>query len=50
MECLDNTEIAIHDAGNRIVSFMQYQGGSTNMLTIGRGMYSGTTPLTIVSN
>ena len=30
MECLDNTEIMIHDAGTRLASFMRYVGGGTN--------------------
>ena len=36
MECLDNTEIAMHDAGNRVASFMQYLGNSTNTIIMGR--------------
>jgi hypothetical protein len=43
MECLDNTEIAVHDSGTRVASFMYYQGGSTNKFTIGRNMGWGTT-------
>ena len=35
MECLDNTEIAMHDAGNRVASFMQYLGNSTNTIIMG---------------
>ena len=50
LECLDNTEIAIHDSGNRVASFMQYQGGATPMFTIGRDMFWGTVPLTIANN
>ena len=38
MECLDNTEIVIHDAGNRLVSFMAYQGGTASTIYIGRTM------------
>ena len=38
MECLDNTEIAMHDAGTRVSSFVYYEGGSTNRFTIGRNM------------
>ena len=49
-ECLDNTEIAIHDSGNKVVSFTQYQGGATPMFTIGRDMFWGTVPLTIANN
>ena len=35
MECLNSTELAIHDAGDRVVSFMYYSG---NRYTIGRDM------------
>lgn len=35
MECLANTEIAIHDGGDRVASFMYYSG---NTFTIGRDM------------
>jgi hypothetical protein len=35
MECLDNTEIAVHDAGTRVASFMYYSG---NTFTMGRDM------------
>jgi hypothetical protein len=38
MECDNNTEIAIHDNGKRVASFMQYQGDNTNKFTIGRDM------------
>ena len=39
MECADNTEIVIHDAGMRLASFMYYQGGaSANRFTMGRNM------------
>jgi hypothetical protein len=38
MECLNNTEIAVHDAGTRIASFMYFEGGTTNRFTIGRNM------------
>jgi hypothetical protein len=34
-ECLDNTEIAVHDAGARVSSMMRYNG---NTLTMGRDM------------
>ena len=50
LECLDNTEIAIHDSGNRVASFMLYQGGATPMFTIGRDMFWGSVPLTIANN
>lgn len=49
MECLDNTEIGIHDGGTRVASFMYFQGGSTNTFTIGRDMGWGITPLIINS-
>ena len=42
MECLDNTEIGIHDSGTRVASFMYFEGGSTNRFTIGRNMGWGT--------
>jgi microcystin-dependent protein len=35
MECADNTEIAVHDAGARVASFMYYSG---NNFYIGRNM------------
>jgi hypothetical protein len=39
MECADNTEIAVHDSGHRVASFMYYEGGvSSNKITIGRDM------------
>jgi hypothetical protein len=37
-ECLNNTEIAVHDAGHRIASLMYFEGGGTNKITIGRNM------------
>jgi len=44
MECLDSTEIFIHDSGHRLVSPMWYQGGgSYNIIHIGRDMGWGTT-------
>jgi hypothetical protein len=33
MECQSNTEIAVHDAGNRITSLMYFQGDNTNTIT-----------------
>ena len=48
MECANNTEIMIHDAGNRLVSPMAYYGGPyNNRIYIGRDMYWGSTPVTI---
>ena len=38
MECLDNTEIAVHDAGFTVASLMYYAG---NQFTIGRNMGFG---------
>ncbi len=38
LECLNNTELAVHDAGKRVASLMYYQGDNTNKLTIGRNM------------
>ena len=37
LEALDNTEIAIHDSGVRLASFMYYEGAK-NQFTIGRDM------------
>ena len=50
LECLDNTEIAVHDAGNRVSSLIQYQGGASTLITIGRDMFWGTVPVTIANN
>jgi hypothetical protein len=38
LECLDTTEIGVHDSGTRVASFMYFEGGSTNRFTIGRSM------------
>ncbi len=38
MECLDNTEIAVHDSGTTVASFMYY---GSNVFTIGRNMGFG---------
>jgi hypothetical protein len=38
MECADNTEIAVHDNGLRVASFMYYEGGANNRIIIGRDM------------
>jgi cytoskeletal protein CcmA (bactofilin family) len=40
LETLDNTEIAVHDAGRRVASFMYYEGVQ-NKFTIGRDMGEG---------
>lgn len=37
LETRDNTEIAVHDSGSRVASFMYYEG-SKNRFTIGRDM------------
>ena len=42
MECADKTEIAVHDAGTRVASLMQYDG-PTNQITLGRDMAWGPT-------
>ncbi|GEM_PF-6763945 len=41
LETLDNTEIAVHDSGNRLASMMYYEGGAVNKLSIGRDMSWG---------
>ncbi len=41
LECLNNTEIAVHDSATRIASFMYYDGGGNNKITIGRNMGYG---------
>ena len=41
LECLNNTEIAVHDSGTRVASLMHYEG-SPNRITIGRDMGWGT--------
>ncbi len=38
LETLDNTEIAVHDSHHRLASFMYYEGGAANRMTIGRDM------------
>ena len=40
-EASDSTEIAVHDYGTRLASFMYYEGGATNRMTIGRDMGFG---------
>jgi len=42
MECAVNTEIAVHDGGDRVASFMYYAG---NVFTIGKDMGWGLTPV-----
>ena len=41
-ECADNTEIAVHDRGERLASLMYFEGGPTNRINIGRDMGWGT--------
>jgi hypothetical protein len=38
LECLNNTEIAVHDHGQRLASLMYYEGDTINRITIGRNM------------
>jgi hypothetical protein len=42
MECLDNFEMAVHDAGTRIASFMYYTNAN-NVFNVGRDMGWGVT-------
>ena len=49
MECSDNTEIAVHDFNNRLASLIQYVGGSTNNIIMGRNMGWTTTPVQMMS-
>ena len=46
LECLTHTEIAVHDAGQRVASLMYYLGDGTNRIYIGRDMGYGTTGTT----
>jgi len=46
-ECQSNTEIAIHDSGDRVASFMYYVGGG---FTIGRDTGWGACPASFASN
>lgn len=46
MECLTNTEIAVHDAADRVTSLMYYSG---NTITLGRDMGWGVANTTIPS-
>jgi hypothetical protein len=38
LECLDNKEMAIQDASNRLKSLMYYEWDSNNIITKGRDM------------
>ena len=49
-ECLDNTEIAVHDSGSRIASLMYFEGGDTNRITIGRNWPPWTAIYSVVLN
>jgi hypothetical protein len=49
MECLDNTEIAVHDAGARVASLMYYNGASGN-ITMGRDMGWGVSNVATAGN
>ena len=48
-ECLDTTEIVIHDSGHRLVSFMYYSGGNGPGIYLGRDMGWGATPVYVSS-
>jgi hypothetical protein len=48
-ECLDNTEIAVHDAGARVASLMYYDGASGN-ITMGRNMGWGVSNIATAGN
>ena len=41
LECLNNTEIAVHDSARRVASVMHYEGNN-NSITVGRDMGWGT--------
>ncbi|MFI3220340.1 MAG: tail fiber domain-containing protein [Methylococcales bacterium] len=41
LETLANTEIAVHDSGERLSSLMYYEGDTANRINIGRNMGSG---------
>lgn len=50
LECGANTEIAVHDAGTRVISLMYYEGDNVNQITIGRNMGWGTTKVKLADN
>jgi hypothetical protein len=50
LECLDNTEIAVHDSGHRLASLFSYKGGTTNTIFINRDMGYGNSVLQIAGN
>lgn len=49
-ECLTQTEIAVHDAGQRLASLMYFVGDAANTITIGRDMGWGTTQVLVPSS
>jgi hypothetical protein len=46
LECLNNTEIVVHDSGNRLASLLYYQGGTSPYIYIGRDKGWGYTNVT----
>ncbi len=51
MECVDNTEIAVHrNSNNKVASLLCYQGGASNTIFIGRDMGWGSSSLKIAGN
>lgn len=50
LECLTATEIAVHDAGQRVASLMYFVGDAANTITIGRDMGWGTTQVLVPSS
>jgi hypothetical protein len=49
-ECQTQTEIAVHDGGNRVASLMYFVGDAANTITIGRDMGWGTTQVLVPSS
>ncbi len=39
MECLDNTEIAVHDSGHRLASLMYFEGSGVSNRSTGKEFY-----------
>lgn len=50
LETQANTEIAVHDSGERLASLMYYQGDAVNKITIGRNMGWGVTSVAIAGD
>jgi hypothetical protein len=50
LECSTRTEIAVHDGGTRVSSFMQYEGDGTNQFIMGRNMGWGVTRFNFYAN